>query len=541
MSPFMGTQGRTLASIIRQHRDRIAGVWKDAVHKRLLHGAAGKIPATGESVHSLIDRIADDLDGIRPPKGQRSAPMHQGSVQADRESSLDELIWEYNYLRKVTARVLNEHKTLNLRDMERLNDIVDCIIGEAADSYHQKREQRRQTYTDFLHLLNSINPEAFAEPHKRRESLYRLVEGIGRNTQARSVLLYMENTQLCTLVSWSHDQPEAQTVAPQGSSAGIHGITARLEEGADALVITDVARVSAALADEGVEGVVAAPIRNQQGSIGTLMLCLERLDQTDKTLRSRVREVARQLGLVFEVVQLFDDKQSTIEALQQTQTMRDRFIAALTHDLRNPVAAALMNAQYMLLLPDDTEGHPIAARKIAESMETANRMIEDLLDAFRVSQDRELKIDPEQTDLAQLAHRAVEDLARLHGERFHLTIDGDLEGRFDPAALYRVMINLLGNAVKYGDEAGTIDFGLSGSDDAVEISIHNTGSYIPPEKQGAVFRPFERLEDSSGRRRKGWGIGLSVVVGLVGAHNGTVRVKSDPSTGTTFLVTLPRN
>jgi signal transduction histidine kinase len=104
-----------------------------------------------------------------------------------------------------------------------------------------------------------------------------------------------------------------------------------------------------------------------------------------------------------------------------------------------------------------------------------------------------------------------------------------------------VLENLCGNAVKYGAPYRPVRVTLVQINDSVTIEVHNEGNPISAAGREKLFQPFKRIEggDSSGRPAGGWGLGLTLVKGIVQAHGGCVAVQSDPGTGTVFLVTLP--
>jgi signal transduction histidine kinase len=117
----------------------------------------------------------------------------------------------------------------------------------------------------------------------------------------------------------------------------------------------------------------------------------------------------------------------------------------------------------------------------------------------------------------------------------------------DPEKLQQIVLNLLGNAVKFTPEGGKVEVSaqlaplLPAADSvrAVKISVHDSGIGVPPEHQKRVFDPFFQVDNSSTREYGGTGLGLSIVKRLVEAHGGVVWVESDSSKGSTFSFTVP--
>jgi signal transduction histidine kinase len=162
------------------------------------------------------------------------------------------------------------------------------------------------------------------------------------------------------------------------------------------------------------------------------------------------------------------------------------------------------------------------------------------LDANRIRAGQGLPIEVSACELRQVVADTLEELSSVHGERFHLQGEKRLEGRWDARALRRLVENLCGNAIKYGDGTRQVTVSLAQHGDEVELAVHNWGNAIPPEEQQQLFQYFARAKSAEASGKKGWGIGLTLVKGVAEAHGGSVRVESTPEKGTLFRVRLPR-
>jgi signal transduction histidine kinase len=135
---------------------------------------------------------------------------------------------------------------------------------------------------------------------------------------------------------------------------------------------------------------------------------------------------------------------------------------------------------------------------------------------------------------------AAESSADAAGVRVELSIaDGLPAVSGDEAALRRVFLNLIGNAVKYGASAGWVGVRASATGGRVEIAISDRGIGISPSDQEKIFEPFYRAPDVVAAQIQGAGLGLSLVRRIVDAHGGKISVTSAPGQGSTFTVTLP--
>lgn len=211
---------------------------------------------------------------------------------------------------------------------------------------------------------------------------------------------------------------------------------------------------------------------------------------------------------------------------------RDQFVATLSHDLRNPLAAAKTNAELLKRFPERVDKE--RPDKIIRNINRADRMIQDLLDATRLRSGLRFDLVYQATDFAQELHAILEDLSLYHGHRFQSEIGGDFVGVWPSEGLRRVIENLAGNAIKYGSNDAPITITLSRNGDEITLSVHNEGKPISPEDQKRLFEPFHRTVEAQKSGKKGWGLGLTVVRGVAEALHGRIDVQSAPGAGTTF-------
>ena len=246
-----------------------------------------------------------------------------------------------------------------------------------------------------------------------------------------------------------------------------------------------------------------------------------------------------------EIFQLRQDN----EALQEQNLFKDRIIAMLAHDLRNPLTAAAIALETLegqwekpappVILPPETMAR--LAHHARSQMQVIERMITNLLDASR-GKNSELKIRPRKLDLGALCPSIVEDvLGKADAKAQYLKMDVPLDLPYvhaDSDHIRQVLINLLDNAIKYTPEGGMIKLCvLHRTTQKVQISIMDDGPGIPIEKQKAIFRDAVRLERDE--FKEGYGIGLALCQRIVRAHYGQLWVDSTPNEGSSFNFTLP--
>jgi signal transduction histidine kinase/CheY-like chemotaxis protein len=231
------------------------------------------------------------------------------------------------------------------------------------------------------------------------------------------------------------------------------------------------------------------------------------------------------------------------DALREADRKKDRFIATLAHELRNPLAPIRTSAELL--------GSPIAGpAEIAWARDVIRRqvghmsaLLDDLLDVARITQGK-LELRKEWVRLRSVVDTAVE-AARpiIDAHRHRLSIDLPepapvLEA--DPLRLAQILSNLLTNAAKYSDDGGDIELAARIDGSRLKISVTDHGIGIPDEALGSVFEMFAQIHGTSSRSEGGLGIGLSLVKGLVELHRGTIHAYSKGlGQGSRFTVTLP--
>jgi signal transduction histidine kinase len=221
----------------------------------------------------------------------------------------------------------------------------------------------------------------------------------------------------------------------------------------------------------------------------------------------------------------------TLVELSRTDVLRSRLVATLAHDVRNPLTTIRGTlktlARHSERLDDRTRAELIAtADRQAERLE---RLARDLLDLARMERGR-LEVHPVDVRLSEAVERSV-SFAEEAG-RFETDLDRDLVVRADPERLEQVMVNLVTNAVRYGDPPFRIEAERRG--DAVHVTFRDHGPGVPVEERSELFEPF-RTESDQGSV----GLGLAIVHALIEAMGGTVSYEANRPRGACFRVVLP--
>jgi signal transduction histidine kinase len=232
--------------------------------------------------------------------------------------------------------------------------------------------------------------------------------------------------------------------------------------------------------------------------------------------------------------------------LEHALTLRDDFMSLVGHELRTPLNTLHVESQLRQMLLDKGDMSVFNAEKLqtmvardTRQIQSMIRLINDMNDVSRIQNDK-LSILPADTNLSKLLHNIAEDLAQqaeAAGSAFVLDIQPDVTGVWDEFRIEQIIINLLTNALRYGD-AKPVNVTLRADATSAELKVSDHGLGIPTAEQERIFEKFER--GNIKKAREGLGMGLFIARQLASAHQGTLTVTSSVGEGSTFTLTLPR-
>lgn len=291
----------------------------------------------------------------------------------------------------------------------------------------------------------------------------------------------------------------------------------------NSLIISAVLALLGGVATYFISGHALRPIRELSDKIEKV--------QAQNLADSRIEE-----NQVKELNQLSVSYNRMLERLSDAFEIQRQFTANAAHELRTPLA--LMQVQLDLY---HSNGHPDndadtvqMIKMVTEQNDRLNKMVKTLLDMSElqtVGRDDEIILDA-------LVDEVLEDLEplaegkniRLIGKCKDITMTGS------DILIYRLVYNLVENAIKYNHSGGQVTVTADRKENHVYLSVEDTGAGIPEELKERVFEPFFRVDKSRSRELGGVGLGLALVREIVRVHDGSITVKSNPSGGTIFEV-----
>lgn len=248
-----------------------------------------------------------------------------------------------------------------------------------------------------------------------------------------------------------------------------------------------------------------------------------------------------------ELARLAGEFNSMAQKLQQLDELKRDFVAAVTHELKSPLAAIESYLSLMLYeesKPLDPARVKIDITAIRAHTGRLSRFVTDLLDLAKIERGA-FSVSLQKTDLQAVCREAVEFLRPL-GQEARVTLEAPGGGPYapvaaDPERLRQVLVNLLSNALKFTPPDGRISVALENSGEGLLCSVSDTGIGLAAEDLERIFDKFEQVRTSRAvaRGHKGTGLGLSICRAIMDAHGGKIWAESRPGEGSRFCFTLP--
>ncbi|HTM19221.1 MAG TPA: HAMP domain-containing sensor histidine kinase [Kofleriaceae bacterium] len=272
-------------------------------------------------------------------------------------------------------------------------------------------------------------------------------------------------------------------------------------------------------------------------------------DPLDEIVRSRGRRhLAITGGLAFLLLIGLWATMRGAARERELARLKSDFVSTVSHELKTPLTSIRMFGEMLQqnVAGSDREREGRYHQIIVKESERLGLLIANLLDYSQIEKGTR-RYQQQPVGAAELAEESVTTFDRLREARIppvHLAVDpalADAAITVDREVVVGALLNLLGNAAKYGGEAGPIEVAVAAREQRVVLSVRDHGPGIPKSEHARIFREFYRTPEAYRSGKEGTGLGLALVKRHVEAQGGTVEVDSDRGRGATFLLSFPRS
>ena len=538
-----------IREIIDENADRIVEQWEAEARKSV----AAQGLTRGELVNRLPAFLASLLrsDDASADPNLVSQRWLIDSHLADRLRQgfeLPEMVEEFHILGRcleATWSGWEDGDRPGAQEIKRLHEEIRRATTAAMALFGENLIQYQQSEKRFLRRLQKVAADSMGEdaivPVRLRLQKKLEVIADALNAETTGLYFYEPEGQQLRLVAFTgvEDDLMDQYVTPLGAPS----FASRLVDMRGGLYVADVAKsgleVPEPLRKTGARSILGMPLFPRGVLFGALYVGVRETRLFEPREVRMFESLGEGLGLLLHDERMQGDLKATNHQLRTEREVRERFVAVLAHDLLGPLAAAKMGMQLLHAHPELLSERTSVTAQIIHDLDRTDRMVRDLLDVHQLRAGHRLTLRLSKTDLVAVTRDVVQELTRIHGDRFVIKADAHQWGFWSAPEMRRAIWNLASNAIKYGGKATRVEIRVTASADGVALAVHNDGPVIPAVERAALFEPFSRAISVRAAAERGWGLGLTLVKGFVEAHGGTVGIESDADSGTTFTLRLP--
>jgi signal transduction histidine kinase len=473
-------------------------------------------------------RVVRPIQVLREGATRIGAGALNHRIHIETGDELQALAEEFNHM---AAQLQESYAGLEQRVEERTYELAEALEQQTATS-------------DVLRVISSSPMDL--------QPVYRIIlENATRLCEANIAALFLYDGEVLHAAAHHNSTPAFAAHLDRAPRAPSHRTTTRLAALERRMVhvpdLLSEASFSPTPLDlyerENVRTVLSVPMLRENALVGVITMWRRQVRPfTDKQI-ALVKTFADQAVIAVENVRLFQELQDRTEQLEVASKHKSQFLANMSHELRTPMNAIL---GYTELVVDEIYGEvPGAIREVLERVQQSGQhllaLINDVLDLSKIEAGQ-LTLSLSEYAMQEVVQAVLASIESLAAEKqlaLKVDLPSDLPtGKGDPQRIRQVLLNLLGNALKFTD-SGEVGIRVSCADETFTVAVSDTGPGISDVEQQNIFDEFHQADNSSTRKHGGTGLGLAISRKIVELHGGRIWVESSLGKGSTFWFTIP--
>ena len=300
------------------------------------------------------------------------------------------------------------------------------------------------------------------------------------------------------------------------------------------------------IVSEGIKSNLTLPLLVKGKPVGVIFF-----SSRDKNIYSEkdseyIKLIAGHIAISFEKAILIEELEKTNERLRELNKMKDEFVSIVSHDLRSPLTGIMLCSDMFLMkiFGELTEKQKEAVQSIKKATQHLTKLINNLLDLAKIEAGK-IELHKLKGKIGGAVKESINAMQfNAHEKKIDIKLnlpEAEPEINADWLKIFQVMNNLIGNAIKFTHEGGSVTINVIYSQDGAEVSVADTGQGIAEDDIPLIFDKFRQVKSKATRGEKGSGFGLAIAKNLIKLHGGRIWVESEVGKGSTFYFSIPIN
>jgi len=300
------------------------------------------------------------------------------------------------------------------------------------------------------------------------------------------------------------------------------------------------------IVSEGIKSNLTLPLLVKGKPVGVIFF-----SSRDKNIYSEkdseyLKLIAGHIAISFEKAILIEELEKTNERLRELNKMKDEFVSIVSHDLRSPLTGIMLCSDMFLMkiFGELTEKQKEAVQSIKKATQHLTKLINNLLDLAKIEAGK-IELHKLKGKIGGAVKESINAMQfNAHEKKIDIKLnlpEAEPEINADWLKIFQVMNNLIGNAIKFTHEGGSVTINVIYSQDGAEVSVADTGQGIAEDDIPLIFDKFRQVKSKATRGEKGSGFGLAIAKNLIKLHGGRIWVESEVGKGSTFYFSIPIN